>query len=400
MAEATSQPSPPTGEPSPSQRLHTPAVQRRALAVLLLLVAVLLLATAPHGWRHAALAGVGVLLGATLHHARFGFASGYRSLLGRGDGRGVLAQLLLLLLLTLLFAPLLLGGLAQAALSPLALQAVVGAWLFGVGMQLGGACACGTLYALGGGSGLMLLTLASFSAGSFAASLTSPSWRWLPRSEPVSLLQRWGWWGVLAQVLLLIALILWLGRQQRGNLRTLPGFWPRPGWRQLLRGPWSSLSGAVALALLASLTLVLAGRPWGVTWGFTLVAAKVAQGLGWDPSSSVVWQRESFASALQGNLLADITAVMDLGLVLGAATAAAAAGSLRFRPPPSAGAATAALLGGLLMGYGAWLSFGCNVGAYLAGIASTSLHGWLWIVFALLGSLVGLRLRPRFGLSG
>jgi uncharacterized membrane protein YedE/YeeE len=90
---------------------------------------------------------------------------------------------------------------------------------------------------------------------------------------------------------------------------------------------------------------------------------------------------------------------MNLGLVLGAAAAATAAGRLRFRSPPTVAAVGTALLGGVLMGYGAWLSFGCNVGAYLAGIASTSLHGWLWFVFALLGSVLGVRLRPRFGLS-
>ena len=90
--------------------------------------------------------------------------------------------------------------------------------------------------------------------------------------------------------------------------------------------------------------------------------------------------------------------MMNPGLVLGPA-AAAAAGRLRFRSPPTVAAVGTALLGGVLMGYGAWLSFGCNVGAYLAGIASTSLHGWLWIVFALLGSVLGVRLRPRFGLS-
>lgn len=45
------------------------------------------------------------------------------------------------------------------------------------------------------------------------------------------------------------------------------------------------------------------------------------------------------------------------------------------------------------MGYGARLAFGCNVGAYFGGIASTSLHGWLWIFFALLGTGVGVRLR-------
>jgi uncharacterized membrane protein YedE/YeeE len=112
----------------------------------------------------------------------------------------------------------------------------------------------------------------------------------------------------------------------------------------------------------------------------------------------MIWSQGRFAEALSASLFEDITSVMNFGIVLGAAAAAAAAGRFGFRSPPSAAAVGAALLGGLLMGYGAWLSFGCNVGAYLAGIASTSLHGWLWIGFALLGTMIGVRLRPRFGL--
>jgi len=63
------------------------------------------------------------------------------------------------------------------------------------------------------------------------------------------------------------------------------------------------------------------------------------------------------------------------------------------------GALAAALIGGLLMGYGARLAYGCNIGAYFSGIASSSLHGWLWLVAAFLGSILGTRLRPWFGLS-
>jgi uncharacterized membrane protein YedE/YeeE len=70
---------------------------------------------------------------------------------------------------------------------------------------------------------------------------------------------------------------------------------------------------------------------------------------------------------------------------------------LALKEPASGRAIVAALLGGLLMGYGARLAFGCNVGAYFSGIASTSLHGWLWIVFALLGTNIGLKLRSRSG---
>lgn len=40
-------------------------------------------------------------------------------------------------------------------------------------------------------------------------------------------------------------------------------------------------------------------------------------------------------------------------------------------------AIAAALLGGLMMGYG--------------GIASTSLYGWLWIAFTLLGTGLGIK---------
>jgi hypothetical protein len=56
------------------------------------------------------------------------------------------------------------------------------------------------------------------------------------------------------------------------------------------------------------------------------------------------------------------------------------------------------VIGGLLLGYGARLAYGCNIGAFFSGIASGSVHGWLWIVFALIGNWMGLFLRPLFNL--
>ena len=37
--------------------------------------------------------------------------------------------------------------------------------------------------------------------------------------------------------------------------------------------------------------------------------------------------------------------------------------------------------------------------AYFSGILSGSLHGWLWLVVAFIGNVVGTRLRPFFGLE-
>jgi len=88
--------------------------------------------------------------------------------------------------------------------------------------------------------------------------------------------------------------------------------------------------------------------------------------------------------------------VMDFGLVLGAFAAAGLAGSFRLRYRLSVREALTALLGGLAMGYGARIAYGCNIGAFFSGVASTSLHGWLWIAAALPGCWVGLSLLRRF----
>ncbi|RKL66503.1 hypothetical protein CR203_14485 [Salipaludibacillus neizhouensis] len=43
------------------------------------------------------------------------------------------------------------------------------------------------------------------------------------------------------------------------------------------------------------------------------------------------------------------------------------------------------LLGGIPMGYGATISSGANVGAYFSGVASMSLHAWIWTGMAVTG---------------
>ncbi|MDX2216050.1 MAG: YeeE/YedE family protein [Oculatellaceae cyanobacterium bins.114] len=344
------------------------------------------------------------MFGLTLYHASFGFASSYRKLFVYRDVRGVLAQILMLAIATLIFAPFLLTGNAfgqdlRGAVAPVALQGVIGAFLFGIGMQLGSGCACGTLYTIGGGSSMMLLTLLTFGIGSFGASLTESLWAALPKAEPISLLKSWGWLGVGIQLVVLGAIAFLLWRLGKPSLQADKESTQPFSLRNLLYGPWSLVLGAIALALLNGLTLLLAGRPWGVTWGFTLWTAKIAQMLGWNPATSEFWSQGMGAEALSKSVFADITSVMNFGIVLGAALAAALAGQLTVKKPASKWAIAAALIGGLMMGYGARLAFGCNVGAYFSGIASTSLHGWLWITFALLGTGLGIRLRSLFQLS-
>ena len=51
-------------------------------------------------------------------------------------------------------------------MSPIGVGVAAGAFIFGLGMQLGGGCASGTLFSVGGGSTRMLITLFFFIIGS------------------------------------------------------------------------------------------------------------------------------------------------------------------------------------------------------------------------------------------
>jgi uncharacterized membrane protein YedE/YeeE len=90
---------------------------------------------------------------------------------------------------------------------------------------------------------------------------------------------------------------------------------------------------------------------------------------------------------------------MDFGIVLGAILATGLAG--RFAPVESIRVRhiLTAIAGGLLLGYGARLAFGCNIGGLLAGLVCGSLHGWLWLVSGFAGSIIGVHLRQGFGLD-
>ena len=53
---------------------------------------------------------------------------------------------------------------ARGYILPMGVASAFGAFIFGAGMQLGGGCASGTLFTVGGGSTRMVITLCSSSS--------------------------------------------------------------------------------------------------------------------------------------------------------------------------------------------------------------------------------------------
>jgi hypothetical protein len=137
-----------------------------------------------------------------------------------------------------------------------------------------------------------------------------------------------------------------------------------------------------------------------VTSAFALWGSKTLAATGVvDVASWSYWTPVARATELRTSVLTDITSVMDLGIILGGLAAAGLAG--RFAPVwrVPAKSLTAAVIGGLLLGYGARIAYGCNMGAFFSGVASGSVHGWVWFLAAFAGNILGTRLRPLFGLE-
>jgi len=371
-----------------------------AIAFALMALGAVYLASTVSG-RQAALFLVGALAGIVLYHAAFGFTSSWRAFLVHARGRGVRAQMLMLALTCLVFFPALGSGhlfsqAVRGSISPLGIGVVAGAFLFGVGMQLGGGCASGTLYTASGGDLRMVVTLLAFIAGAVAGSAHLPWWESLPALKPVSLVTTFGVAGGLAISMAAFAAIatltVWIERRRHGSLETAGDA------RSFWRGPWPFVAGAVGLAAVNILTLAIAGRPWGITGAFSLWGTKVLAASGVAVESWRYFAPAARRTELHASVLADVTSVMDFGIVIGAATAATLAG--RFAPAMRANGKSlaAALFGGLLLGYGARIAYGCNIGAFFSGIASGSVHGWVWFPSALAGNFAGAKLRPYFGL--
>lgn len=342
--------------------------------------------------RQAALFAVGLGLGAVLAGKRFGFTTGWRMLIEDKDASGVFGQLLLLALAAALAMPLL-GHFPEltAALGPPSISLLVGAFVFGLCMQIADGCGSGTLYKAGMGFPMNTAILPMFAIGSFLGSLSLGWWLDLGALQPVGLVTVWGWQVALVATLAALALVaVGVALYTRSANAKL-----QHAAKPLFSRRW--LVGAVLLAILATLNLVIAGQPWGVVYGFGLWAAKIANASGAiDLSQNWFWSQPGNAARLTETVLLDVTSITNIGILGGALWVSAT-------KPASAKPLTdkqwvVALVAGLVLGYSSRLAFGCNVGAMFSGISTGSIHGWIWVPLAFAGTIFGLRIRRHFGM--
>lgn len=132
---------------------------------------------------------------------------------------------------------------------------------------------------------------------------------------------------------------------------------------------WSYIAGATALAAAEVAFLLTFGSAIGLTAPLAGIVPMWARGL---PDGAAL--------------------LFDAAIVGGAFLSAVTAGEFRprlcvYKPR----VLVLALIGGLLMGVGARLAPGCNIGGVIGGIASFSLQGWVEAVSVVAGAYLGTR---------
>ncbi|MFH1636084.1 MAG: YeeE/YedE family protein [Chloroflexota bacterium] len=250
---------------------------------------------------------------------------------------------------------------------------LVGSFVFGVGMVIAGGCASGITYRVGEGMmGALAAVIGLATTGTLTAmgflkpimvSLQTPD-ATNPTLASVLGMQYW----VLALIIAIVAGGIWYFMARKNDDDTLVTdtsvtFFKRP-WNWLITGIAIGVVNIISFPISAA-----AGRnyPLGITAGWIQWVKVVILRV---PDQSVNW-----------------IAAMVLGIVIGALIGALLSGEFKFRFPKPAMIGQA-FLGGLLMGFGAVTSGGCNVTHILSGIPQLAIGSFVAAISIVLGAWV------------
>ena len=331
---------------------------------------------------------LGFALGAVFLKTEFSFTASWRRLIVRGQADGFLGGLLLIAIAATAIVPVaaLVPGFG-GAIAPIGPSLVIGAFVFGIGMQLANGCGSGTLYTVGGGSGRMLFALAFFIAGSVIGSLHLPAFLRLGGIDPILASDISAPWGGLVATWASLGAGGVRRRRHRAAARRVVHAVAKDRAR---RDPDRTAVDRGVCRRPPSLERHLRLHGLGrqdrgtVRGGFRrrrvlAMGGAEARARRLDPERHLEPHRPRHDPRRHGRGRRHC--------------------AVRAQPLAAARSLLAAALGGLLMGWGARLGFGCNIGAFVGGLASGSLHGWVWFLAALPGCMIGIKLRPLFGLS-
>ncbi len=319
---------------------------------------------------------VGVFFGYILQRGRLCFNSAIRDVRYLTDNFLMKAVALALGLNALLFT--LMAQIGVIKLVPLSLMPVgniVGGLLFGLGMVLVGGCASGVTYRVG--EGMTTAWLGALFFGLFAAAASNSFLKPLAGilKGPAYTIQGDGVYYAAQSV----------GPTIANTLKINPWI------------PAVVFAVTMFVYVFATKTTKRPSSPWswqltGVMAGIvSVIAYALRQYLSWDPTYGlgITGGWVSLLKYVTGGSYLGWTGALIVGIIVGAGAIAAIKKEFKIRMPRRPGTYAQVVAGGAVMGLGATVAGGCNIGHILTGVPHLAWGSLIAASFIILGNWLG-----------
>lgn len=286
---------------------------------------------------------------------------------------------------------------AGAHISPVSWPLALGAFTFGIGMALSGACISGHLYRLGQG---YLRAIPALIGSFFGFALGLFSWNWLYLNAISEAPTIWlpHYIGYSGSLILTLVVLLGIGVLALKKGTHSEPFHNEPAKtfslssivKRLITERWSPITTGVTIGVIGVIAY-LRIEPLGVTRQISTTTRTIMENRAIGPEVIHGLDRMAGCIAVVSDAITN-NGWLILGIVV-ASFAAALAGN-RFKPSKLTVRNTStALLGGMFLGWGSMISLGCTIGVLLSGTQAFALSGWVFFAFVFLGVWVGLKFK-------
>lgn len=311
--------------------------------------------------------------------------------------------------------------------NPINLGLVLGGIIFGFGMAFSSCCASGVLTDVVTGLPRALITLLFFGMGVYVGFPLQKSIPWVsdtlistetfPKGVFLPDLFKWdgleGYLGATLLTIIFASIVIWIAKvyeDKRKAQNTYSGvdteilqeqvyedkeafkLFSQNTYEKLFVRPWTLGMGAVVIGGLFTLLMGATKAGWGASTPYGFWFGKLLIMCGVSPESVASFAGKSVETFTSPFFSSGIN-VQNIGIILGTLIALLLAGT--FAETFKAGLAITGkealiyVVGGFAMGFGTRLSNGCNVGALYTPIANFSLSGWIFLVFLVVGGVLG-----------
>lgn len=165
---------------------------------------------------------------------------------------------------------------------------------------------------------------------------------------------------------------------------------------KIYKKPWPYWIGGIILGILNILLLIFADRAIRMSTGFLYWGTYALKLMGINVEDWYYFTQYDDIFLENESLINNFYTVIIIAVILGSLFSILLASEFKIKKIKNKKQLLFGLFGGVLMGYGTRIAFGCNLGAFFSAIPSLSLHGWVFGIFMLLGAYIGSKILIKF----